>query len=61
MGQGRMRMHRTGNTKTRSQAAIDAQFRTSAGAMGKRGKGRDKRDDRTRSQVKHLIRAGVEA
>lgn len=42
--------------KTRSHIAIAAQFRNSAGAMDKRGKGRSKRDKRSRQSIKSDLR-----
>lgn len=44
--------------RVRSFVAIDAQMRNSAGAMGKRGKGRSKRDSRSRQNVRNSIRRG---
>lgn len=42
--------------KVRSHIAVAAQFRNSAGSMGKRGKGRSKRDDKSRQQVRSSLK-----
>lgn len=42
----------------RNFTAIDAHFRSSAGAMGKRGKGRTKRDSTSRQNVRASLRRG---
>ena len=44
--------------RTRSWVAIDAHMRNSAGAHGKRGKGRSKRDSTSRQNVRASLRRG---
>lgn len=46
--------HRTG----RSWVAVAAHQRNSAGAMGKRGKGRSRRDNQSRQNVRASLRRG---
>lgn len=58
MSHGNLRAFRTGQPKTRSFTAIDAHMRTSAGPMGKVGKGRGKRDPQDRQSVKAELRRG---
>jgi hypothetical protein len=43
--------------KVRSHVAVAAHFQTGGGTHGKRGKGRTKRDDRSRSTVKSNLRS----
>lgn len=51
--------HRTGfQPRVRSWVAVDAHMRNSAGTMGKAGKGRTRRDSRTRSNVRADLRRG---
>lgn len=53
-----VRDHIAGQPRTRSWIAVDAQMRNSAGTMGKRGKGRSKRDSSSRQTVRASLRRG---
>jgi hypothetical protein len=44
--------------RVRSWVAVSAQMRNSAGTMNKRGKGRSKRDNRSRQNVRINLRRG---
>lgn len=46
----------TGQPRVRSWVAVSAQMRNSAGAMGKRGKGRTRREQRSRQAIRADLR-----
>jgi len=58
MSHGNLRAFRQGQPKVRSFVAIDAHLRSTAGPMGKVGKGRSKRDSQDRQSVKAQLRRG---
>jgi hypothetical protein len=45
-------------TRVRSWVAVDAHLRSGAGAHGKRGKGRTRRQQRSRQDVRAKLRRG---
>lgn len=59
MGKGSLRSHRTANGGTRNYVAIDSHFRSTAGPMGKLGKGRTRKDQASRQSVKASLRGGA--
>jgi hypothetical protein len=46
----------TGQPRVRSWVAVAAHMRSGAGSHGKRGKGRGRRDDRSRQSVRASLR-----
>jgi hypothetical protein len=52
------RRDKTGQPRVRSWVAVSAQMRNSAGAHGKRGKGRTRRQQRSRQDVRANLRRG---
>lgn len=55
MGRGTLRMHRTGNTKGRFVGSTDAALRST---MGKTGKGRSRKAQESRQEIRHGLRTG---
>lgn len=53
-----MKSPSTRQPRTRSWVAVSAQMRSSAGAMGKRGKGRTRKDSRSRQSIRTDLRRG---
>ena len=48
--------HRKPKTRVRSWVAVDAHMRSGAGAHGKRGKGRTRREQRSRQAIRANLR-----